>query len=168
MAGIRGITLSNAPPCAPAGRDVERALSAPRPADALAPVRPPATGRPRSPVGHYRSSVSRSAGKRRTPAVCGRVNIRRSGSEFSRLRRLLALLPDVVQTTTGNPSSPAPVPDPQARLWIMPFRHGPGCAACQRAAVYPSHNAEPGPIRDRNDALERLRCIRRWFESSEQ
>ncbi|SUH39416.1 ImpA-related N-family protein [Salmonella enterica subsp. enterica] len=29
------------------------------------------------------------------------------------------------------------------------------------------HNAEPGPIRDRNDALERLRCIRRWFESSE-
>ncbi len=68
---------------------------------------------------------------------------------------------------TGNPT-PSPARARQARLWIIPFpARAEGIAACQRAPVYLSHNAEPGPIRDRNDALERLRCIRRWFESSE-
>lgn len=41
------------------------------------------------------------------------------------------------------------------------------CRLSTRPGISLPHNAEPGPIRDRNDALERLRCIRRWFESSE-
>ncbi len=33
--------------------------------------------------------------------------------------------------------------------------------------ISPMTGAEPRQIRDRNDALERLRVIRRWFEHSE-
>ncbi len=33
--------------------------------------------------------------------------------------------------------------------------------------ISPMSGAEPRQIRDRNDALERLRVIRRWFEHSE-
>ncbi|EDW3918805.1 hypothetical protein GVW62_004234 [Salmonella enterica] len=90
--------------------------------------------------------------------------------DFSRLRQLLALLPDVVQTTTPEiPPSPAPVPDPAGTVMdnAVPARAEDVPPVNAPPGISLPHNAEPGPIRDRNDALERLRCIRRWFEGSE-
>ncbi len=54
MADIRGITLSNSAALHLQVRDVERALSAPRPADALAPNPSASNWQTSKPVGHYR------------------------------------------------------------------------------------------------------------------
>ncbi|EEN5599369.1 cytoplasmic protein, partial [Salmonella enterica subsp. enterica serovar Panama] len=88
--------------------------------------------------------------------------------DFSRLRQLLALLPDVVQTTTPEiPPSPAPAPAGTVMDNAVPARAEDVPPVNTPPGISLPHNAEPGPIRDRNDALERLRCIRRWFESRE-
>ncbi|EIS5503162.1 ImpA family type VI secretion system protein [Salmonella enterica] len=143
MADIRGITLSNSAALRLQVRDVERALSAPRPADALAP-----------------ESVRLQ--------VWARETLGDLAPDFSRLRQLLALLPDVVQTTTPE-IPPSPAPDPAGTVMdnAVPARAEDVPPVNTPPGISLPHNAEPGPIRDRNDALERLRCIRRWFESSE-
>ncbi|VEA21087.1 ImpA-related N- family protein [Salmonella enterica subsp. enterica] len=71
MADIRGITLSTVPPCA--YRYGMWSARYPLPARLMRwpRIRPPATGRPRSPWGITAGGVSRSAGKRRTPASVG-------------------------------------------------------------------------------------------------
>ncbi|EAB5091332.1 hypothetical protein HZ405_001709 [Salmonella enterica] len=102
--------------------------------------------------------------------VWARETLGNLAPDFSRLRQLLALLPDVVQTTTPEiPPSPAPAPDPAGTVMdnAVPARAEDVPPVNTPPGISLPHNAEPGPIRDRNDALERLRCIRRWFESSE-
>ncbi|EDR5851442.1 ImpA family type VI secretion system protein [Salmonella enterica subsp. enterica serovar Schwarzengrund] len=85
-----------------------------------------------------------------------------------RSNALAALLPDVVQTTTPEiPPSPAPDPAGTVMVNAVPARAEDVPPVNTPPGISLPHNAEPGPIRDRNDALERLRCIRRWFESSE-
>ncbi|MBJ3457133.1 type VI secretion system ImpA family N-terminal domain-containing protein, partial [Salmonella enterica subsp. enterica serovar Agona] len=114
MADIRGITLSNSAALRLQVRDVERALSAPRPADALAPesVRQQLAdleARGALPLAAFREAQE-SAERLQ---VWARETLGDLAPDFSRLRQLLALLPDVVQTTTPEiPPSPAPVPDP--------------------------------------------------------
>ncbi len=155
MADICGITLSNSAP-APAGTGRARCH--------LAPARlmrwPPKVRQQLADLearGALPLAAFREAQERRTP-VRGRVrDIRRSVPDFSRLRQLLALLPDVVPDNhTGNPS----VASASAR----PRRHVMDNAVPARAEnvplvnappvyLYPNNNAEPGPIRDRNDAL---------------
>lgn len=114
MADIRGITLSNSAALRLQVRDVERALSAPRPADALAPesVRQQLAdleARGALPLAAFREAQE-SAERLQ---MWARETLGDLAPDFSRLRQLLALLPDVVQTTTPEiPPSPAPVPDP--------------------------------------------------------
>ncbi|AZT08981.1 ImpA family type VI secretion system protein [Salmonella enterica subsp. enterica serovar 43:a:1,7] len=171
MADIRGITLSNSAVLRLQVRDVERALSAPRPADALAPesVRQQLAdleARGALPLAAFREAQE-SAERLQ---VWARETLGDLAPDFSRLRQLLALLPDVVQTTTPEiPPSPAPVPDPAGTVMdnAVPARAEDVPPVNAPPGISLPHNAEPGPIRDRNDALERLRCIRRWFESSE-
>lgn len=171
MADIRGITLSNSAVLRLQVRDVERALSAPRPADALAPesVRQQLAdleARGALPLAAFREAQE-SAERLQ---VWARETLGDLAPDFSRLRQLLALLPDVVQTTTPEiPPSPAPVPDPVGTVMdnAVPARAEDVPPVNAPPGISLPHNAEPGPIRDRNDALERLRCIRRWFESSE-
>ncbi|APH95185.1 ImpA family type VI secretion system protein [Salmonella enterica subsp. enterica serovar Virginia] len=171
MADIRGITLSNSAALRLQVRDVERALSAPRPADALAPesVRQQLAdleARGALPLAAFREAQE-SAERLQ---VWARETLGDLAPDFSRLRQLLALLPDVVQTTTPEiPPSPAPVPDPVGTVMdnAVPARAEDVPPVNAPPGISLPHNAEPGPIRDRNDAQERLRCIRRWFESSE-
>ena len=90
--------------------------------------------------------------------------------DFSHLRQLLTLLPGAVQTTTAElPQQSVQLPtqeivvangDTPSRTEDIPlFR------------VTPDHpvptSCIPALIHDRNDALERLRIIRRWFELNE-
>ncbi|EOX8520818.1 ImpA family type VI secretion system protein [Salmonella enterica subsp. enterica serovar Cerro] len=171
MADIRGITLSNSAALRLQVRDVERALSAPRPADALAPesVRQQLAdleARGALPLAAFREAQE-SAERLQ---VWARETLGDLAPDFSRLRQLLALLPDVVQTTTPEiPPSPAPVPDPAGTVMdnAVPARAEDVPPVNAPPGISLPHNAETGPIRDHNDALERLRCIRRWFESSE-
>lgn len=171
MADIRGITLSNSAALRLQVRDVERALSAPRPADALAPesVRQQLAdleARGALPLAAFREAQE-SAERLQ---VWARETLGDLAPDFSRLRQLLALLPDVVQTTTPEiPPSPAPVPDPAGTVMdnAVPARAEDVPPVNVPPGISLPHNAEPGPIRDRNDAPERLRCIRRWFEGSE-
>ncbi|EFR8353779.1 ImpA family type VI secretion system protein [Salmonella enterica] len=171
MADIRGITLSNSAALRLQVRDVERALSAPRPADALAPesVRQQLAdleARGALPLAAFREAQE-SAERLQ---VWARETLGDLAPDFSRLRQLLALLPDVVQTTTPEiPPSPAPVPDPAGTVMdnAVPARAEDVPPVNVPPGISLPHNAEPGPIRDRHDALERLRCIRRWFEGSE-
>lgn len=169
MADIRGITLSNSAALRLQVRDVERALSAPRPADALAPesVRQQLAdleARGALPLAAFREAQE-SAERLQ---VWARETLGDLAPDFSRLRQLLALLPDVVQTTTPEiPPSPAPDPAGTVMVNAVPARAEDVPPVNTPPGISLPHNAEPGPIRDRNDALERLRCIRRWFESSE-
>ncbi|EGO3302700.1 ImpA family type VI secretion system protein [Salmonella enterica] len=169
MADIRGITLSNSAALRLQVRDVERALSAPRPADALAPesVRQQLAdleARGALPLAAFREAQE-SAERLQ---VWARETLGDLAPDFSRLRQLLALLPDVVQTTTPE-IPPSPAPDPAGTVMdnAVPARAEDVPPVNTPPGISLPHNAEPGPIRDRNDALERLRCIRRWFESSE-
>lgn len=142
MADIRGITLSNSAALRLQVRDVERALSAPRPADALAPesVRQQLAdleARGALPLAAFREAQE-SAERLQ---VWARETLGDLAPDFSRLRQLLALLPDVVQTTTPEiPPSPAPAPDPAGTVMdnAVPARAR-MCCLSTRHPVYPSH-----------------------------
>ncbi len=73
MADIRGITLSNSAALRLQVRDNRRALSALARLMRWPRIRPPATGRPRSPWGITAGSVSRSARAQEHTTKCGRV-----------------------------------------------------------------------------------------------
>lgn len=139
MADIRGITLSNSAALRLQVRDVERALSAPRPADALAPesVRQQLAdleARGALPLAAFREAQE-SAERLQ---VWARETLGDLAPDFSRLRQLLALLPDVVQTTTPEiPPSPAPVPAPAGT--VMDNAIPRMCRLSTRHPVYLSH-----------------------------
>lgn len=99
-----------------------------------------------------------------------RATLNDHAPDFSRLTQLLALLPGAVQSTTPEipPQPQAEQPENaaidhteqiQAEHVVPPVHTAVG--------ISPLPGAEPRQIRDRNDALERLRVIRRWFEHSE-
>lgn len=175
MADIRSITLSNHAALRLQVRDVERALSAPRPPDALTPesVRQQLAdleARGVLPLAAFREALECIERLQEW----ARETLNDLAPDFSRLRKLLALLPGVVQTTTpelppSSLSASAPISDdagvirdnavPVATENEQPANISPGISV--------PRNAELGAIADRNDALERLRCIRRWFESNE-
>lgn len=106
MADIRGITLSNSAALHLQVRDVERALSAPRPADALAPesVRQQLAdleARGALPLAAFREAQE-SAERLQ---VWARETLGDLAPDFSRLRQLLALLPGRgTDNHAGNPS----------------------------------------------------------------
>ncbi|EIQ77664.1 putative cytoplasmic protein [Shigella flexneri 1235-66] len=171
MADIRGITLSNNAAMRLQVRDVERSLSALRPADALAPesVRQQLAdleARGTLPLDAFRQAAETTERLQRH----ARETLNDQAPDFSRLTQLLALLPGAVQSTT-----PEILPQPQAEQpENATIVHTEQMQAEQIALpvhiaeeISPMTGAEPRQIRDRNDALERLRVIRRWFEHSE-
>ncbi len=171
MADIRGITLSNNAAMRLQVRDVERSLSALRPADALAPesVRQQLAdleARGTLPLDAFRQAAETTERLQRH----ARETLNDQAPDFSRLTQLLALLPGAVQSTT-----PEILPQPQAEQpENATIDHTEQMQAEQIALpvriseeISPMTGAEPRQIRDRNDALERLRVIRRWFEHSE-
>lgn len=140
MADIRGITLSNSAALRLQVRDVERALSAPRPADALAPesVRQQLAdleARGALPLAAFREAQE-SAERLQ---VWARETLGDLAPDFSRLRQLLALLPDVVQTTTPE-IPPSPTPDPAGTVMdnAVPAR-AEDVPPVNTPPVYPSH-----------------------------
>lgn len=140
MADIRGITLSNSAALRLQVRDVERALSAPRPADALAPesVRQQLAdleARGALPLAAFREAQE-SAERLQ---VWARETLGDLAPDFSRLRQLLALLPDVVQTTTPE-IPPSPAPDPAGTVMdnAVPAR-AEDVPPVNTPPVYPSH-----------------------------
>ncbi|EEV6876685.1 ImpA family type VI secretion system protein [Escherichia coli] len=171
MADIRGITLSNSVAMRLQVRDVERSLSASRPADALAPesVRQQLAdleARGALPLDAFRQAAETTERLQRH----ARETLNDQAPDFSRLTQLLALLPGAVQTTTQEiPSQPQAIQPESAAInnrepvqaeYVAP-------PANIAAEMTMKLSAEPRQIRDRNDALERLRVIRRWFEHSE-
>lgn len=110
MADIRGITLSNNIAMRLQVRDVERSLSASRPADALAPesVRQQLAdleARGALPLDAFRQAAESTERLQRH----ARETLNDQAPDFSRLTQLLTLLPGAVQTTT-----PEILPQPQA------------------------------------------------------
>lgn len=173
MADIRSITLSNNAAMRLQVRDVERALSVPRPPDALAPesVRQQLAdleARGGLPVSAFRQAQKSTERLQ----VWARETLNDQAPDFSRLHQLLALLPGLIQTTTSErPPSPTSTPVPVAVGTIM-NNAAPTLAedvppASTTSDISVPRNTQSGIIHDRNDALERLRCIRRWFESNE-
>ncbi|EOR9329160.1 ImpA family type VI secretion system protein [Escherichia coli] len=171
MADIRGITLSNSVAMRLQVRDVERSLSASRPADALAPesVRQQLAdleARGALPLDAFRQAAETTERLQRH----ARETLNDQAPDFSRLTQLLTLLPGAVQTTTQEiPSQPQAIQPESAAInnrepvqaeYVAP-------PANIAAEMTMKLSAEPRQIRDRNDALERLRVIRRWFEHSE-
>ncbi len=170
MADIRSITLSNNAAMRLQVRDVERSLSALRPADALAPesVRQQLAdleARGTLPLDAFRQAAETTERLQRH----ARETLNDQAPDFSRLTQLLALLPGAVQSTT-----PEILPQPQAEQpENATIVHTEQMQAEQIALpvhiaeeISPMTGAAPRQIRDRNDALERLRVIRRWFEHS--
>ncbi len=150
---------------------MERSLSALRPADALAPesVRQQLAdleARGTLPLDAFRQAAETTERLQRH----ARETLNDQAPDFSRLTQLLALLPGAVQSTT-----PEILPQPQAEQpENATIDHTEQMQAEQIALpvriseeISPMTGAEPRQIRDRNDALERLRVIRRWFEHSE-
>lgn len=146
MADIRGITLSNSAALRLQVRDVERALSNPRPADALAPesVRQQLAdleARGALPLAAFREAQE-SAERLQ---VWARETLGDLAPDFSRLRQLLALLPDVVQTTTPEiPPSPAPDPAGTVMVNAVPARAEDVPPVNTPPGISLPHNAEPG------------------------
>ena len=171
MADIRGITLSNNAATRLQIRDVERALSASRPADALAPesVRQQLAdleARGALPLAAFRQAAE-STGRLQQWA---NDRLKELAPDFSRLQQLLALLPGTVQTTT--PETPPPQmqalpPEAVVANNITPVPEEDIPPVNMPAILSAPVSAMPESIHDRNDALERLRIIRRWFESNE-
>lgn len=168
---IRGEILTQPYPTAFRVRDVERSLSALRPADALAPesVRQQLAdleARGTLPLDAFRQAAETTERLQRH----ARETLNDQAPDFSRLTQLLALLPGAVQSTT-----PEILPQPQAEQpENATIVHTEQMQAEQIALpvhiaeeISPMTGAAPRQIRDRNDALERLRVIRRWFEHSE-
>ncbi|TLI95259.1 type VI secretion system ImpA family N-terminal domain-containing protein [Escherichia sp. E4736] len=172
MADIRGITLSNNATLRLQVRDVERSLSASRPADALAPesVRQQLAdleARGVLPLDAFRQAAENTERLQRH----ARKMLNDHAPDFSRLTQLLTLLPGAVQSTT--PEIPS-----QETLAVLPEHVSiNNTETAQAEYVAPLEDipaektgkvcAEQRQISDRNDALERLRVIRRWFEYSE-
>ena len=172
MADIRGITLSNNAAMRLQVRDVERSLSASRPADALAPesVRQQLAdleARGALPLDAFRQAAEIT--ERLQPHA--RETLNDLAPDFSRLTQLLTLLPGAVQTTT--PEIPQPKPQADQPKYAAIDNTGLTLAGHVAPTVdIPAETtakiiAEPQQISDRNDALKRLRVIRRWFEHSE-
>lgn len=171
IADIRGITLSNNAAIRLQVRDVERSLSASRPADALAPesVRQQLAdleARGALPLDAFRQAAETTERLQRH----ARETLNDQAPNLSRLTQLLALLPGAIRTTTPE-ILPQPVAEQPESTTIV---HTEEISSEQIALpvhiaeeISPMSGAEPRQIRDRNDALERLRVIRRWFEHSE-
>ena len=171
MADIRGITLSNNATLRLQVRDVERSLSASRPADALAPesVRQQLAdleARGALPLDAFRQAAETAERLQRH----ARETLDDQAPDFSRLTQLLALLPGTVQSTTQEiPPQPQPIQPESAAIDHTEQMQAEHVAPPVHIAaeISPPPGAELRQIRDRNDALERLRVIRRWFEHSE-
>ena len=172
MADIRGITLSNNAAFRLQVRDVERSLSASRPADALAPesVRQQLAdleARGALPLDAFRQAAETTERLQRH----AREKLNDQAPDFTRLTQLLALLPGAVQSTTPERPSPEPLAVHPENVSIN------NAETMQTEYVAPPDDipaektgkvyTEQRNISDRNDALERLRVIRRWFEYSE-
>ncbi len=106
-------------------------------------------------------------GKAQNACKCGRVKtLGDLAPDFSRLRQLLALLAWYEQPHRKSlRRQSARCQTPQARLWISAFRHGREMCACQRATGISSHTMLNRGQFASWPCVERLRCIRRWFES---
>ncbi|ECI6407205.1 ImpA family type VI secretion system protein [Salmonella enterica] len=171
MADIRGITLSNNAAMRLQVRDVERSLSASRPADALAPesVRQQLAdleARGALPLDAFRQAAEATERLQRH----ARETLNDQAPDFSRLRQLLALLPGAVKTTTQEiPPQPQVIQPESAAIVHAEQMQAEHVAPPVHITteISPMPGAEPRQICDRNDALERLRVIRRWFEHSE-
>ncbi|MBV7407006.1 ImpA family type VI secretion system protein [Enterobacter sp. ENT03] len=171
MADIRNITLSNNAAMRLQMRDVERALSASRPADALAPESV------RQQLADLEARGALPLAAFRQAAECiGRLQqwaddtLKELAPDFSRLRQLLALLPGTVQTTTPEPPPPqiqARPPETVVANNIVPPEEDIPAVKNTPVTLLAPVSTMPESIRDRNDALERLRVIRRWFEANE-
>lgn len=171
MADIRGIMLSNNAAMRLQVRDVERSLSASRPTDALAPESVRQQLADLEAQGALPLDAFHQASETTERLQChARATLNDHAPDFSRLTQLLALLPGAVQSTTPEipPQPQAEQPENaaidhteqiQAEHVVPPVHTAVG--------ISPLPGAEPRQIRDRNDALERLRVIRRWFEHSE-
>jgi len=171
MADIRSITLSNNAALRLQVRDVERSLSIPRPNDALAPesVRQQLAdleARGELPLAAFHQAQESVEQLQRW----ARETLKDLAPDFSRLRQLLALLPGMVQTTTMQ-KSPLPASMPVLDMTQTATDNTMAAEDVLPASLCPEkpdpYSVETGIIRDRNDALERLRCIRRWFEENE-
>ncbi|ENT4820011.1 ImpA family type VI secretion system protein [Citrobacter farmeri] len=174
MADIRSIALSNNAAMRLQVRDVERALSAPRPADALAPesVRQQLAdldleARGALPLEAFRRSMEIIEHLQQW----SQETLHDLAPDFSRLRQLLSLLPGAVQTTTPE----LPLPETQAVQQEPAIIKNVEPASADTAhplvnipaGISTKDSANSGQIRDRNDALAHLRLIRHWFESTE-
>lgn len=168
MADIRSIALSNNAAMRLQVRDVERALTVPHPADALAPesVRQQLAdlkARGALPLEAFRRASETTEQLQRW----SRETLHDLAPDFSRLQQLLALLPGAAQTTTPEITLPeTPIVQPEFAIELTsatPPTQWEGIPG----KIVTNDKADSGSISDRNDALERLRIIRRWFESNE-
>lgn len=170
MADIRSITLSNSAALRLQVRDVERSLSIPRPNDALAPesVRQQLAdleARGALPLTAFHQAQE-SAERLQ---VWARETLKDLAPDFSRLQELLALLPGRVRTTTTQKSPPdasTPIPDITSGNIVNRVTAELASPVSTDLGISPQP-CEPIAIRDRNDALERLKDIRCWFEETE-
>lgn len=169
---IRSIALSNNAAMRLQVRDVERALSAPRPADALAPE----SVRQQLADLEARGALPLEAFRRSMEIIehlqqWSQETLHDLAPDFSRLRQLLSLLPGAVQTTTPE----LPLPETQAVQQEPAIIKNVEPASADTAhplvnipaGISTKDSANSGQIRDRNDALAHLRLIRHWFESTE-
>jgi type VI secretion system protein ImpA len=172
MADIRSITLSTSAAMRLQVRDVERALSVPRPADALAPesIRHQLAdleARGELPLNAFRQALEATEHLQRWASE----TLNELAPDFTRLKQLLCLLPGAVRTTTME------VPPPETQIiQLDPAIINRTESAPVQNAIPPVNilaeqfmkvNADPWLISDRNNALEHLRIIRRWFENCE-
>lgn len=153
-------------------RDVERALSAPRPADALAPE----SVRQQLADLEARGALPLEAFRRSMEIIehlqqWSQETLHDLAPDFSRLRQLLSLLPGAVQTTTPElplPETQAVQQEPAIIKNVEPASADTAHPSVNiPAGISTKDSANSGQIRDRNDALAHLRLIRHWFESTE-
>lgn len=172
MADIRSIALSNNAAMRLQVRDVERALSAPRPADALAPE----SVRQQLADLEARGALPLEAFRRSMEIIehlqqWSQETLHDLAPDFSRLRQLLSLLPGAVQTTTPElplPETQAVQQEPAIIKNVEPASADTAHPSVNiPAGISTKDSANSGQIRDRNDALAHLRLIRHWFESTE-
>lgn len=171
MADIRSIILSNNAAMRLQVRDVERALSAPHPADALSPESvsqqlADLEARGLLPLAAFRQAAESIEHLQQW----ANDTLRDFAPDFSRLKQLLSLLPDRVKATTIEVSQPqiqTPALETTTAVNLPPTLTEDIAPVNTPATLPVLTKAIPENIRDRNDALERLRIIRRWFESSE-
>ncbi|SFR11171.1 type VI secretion system protein ImpA [Enterobacter sp. kpr-6] len=171
MADIRSIPLSNNAAMRLQMRDVERSLSASRPADTLAPE----SVRQQLADLEARGALPLAAFRQAAESIerlqqWANETLHDLAPDFSRLRQLLTLLSGAVQVTTPE-ILPSQI-QPSVQQTIVAGNDIPArIENIPAASVAPEHPAPAtfvhGPISHRHDALERLRVIRRWFEANE-